>query len=346
MKKVMLVIVLLSVVCTHYSAEYILCIDGGGSKTALQVVDMHGAVLPLAREGITTDKISATGSNMNVIGVDGVRQVFHNLIDDITIENDKSLRDILPTCYVVAGMTGTGGNNKNVIINLFEELGIHKNNVLLMHDAALALELVHGDGAILIAGTGSICLGKKGNEQYRVGGLGYLLGDEGSGYAIGLQALKIALAYEYGWGKPTSLTEQLCQLYDVSPLKNIMKLLYTDKATSVQNIARAVPIVVAQALDGDEQAIAIINNAAIQLSDLVITVATIGDLSDCEVHLWGGVFKSDAADIFIKIIEQHPIIQQRHITLVNQAWRNATTLFVQQNINTASDSHNFLRHIV
>ena len=329
----MLIVLLLSVVCTYYAAEYILCVDGGGSKTALQIVDMHGVVLPLTKGGVTTDKIQATGSNMNVIGVDGVRHVFHNLIDDIIIEGDKNLRDMLPTCHVVAGMTGTGGTNSNVISTLFEELGIDKNNVLVMPDAALALELVDGDGAILIAGTGSICLGKKGNEQYRVGGLGYLLGDEGSGYAIGLQTIRAALAYEYGWGKPTRLTEQLCKLYGVSPLKEIMKLIYTDKTMSVHNIARAVPIVVAQALDGDEQAIAIINNAAMQLSDLVVTMITIADLSDCEVHLWGGVFKSDAADIIIKTIEQHPLVQQRHITLVNQAWRNATTRFVQQNMH-------------
>ena len=70
-----------------------------------------------------------------------------------------------------------------------------------------------------------------------------------------------------------------------------------------------------------------------QLSDLVVTMITIADLSDCEVHLWGGVFKSDAADIIIKTIEQHPLVQQRHITLVNQAWRNATTRFVQQNMH-------------
>jgi len=52
-----------------------------------------------------------------------------------------------------------------VISKLFEEWGIQSNNLLLVSDAALALQLIDGDGAILIAGTGSICLGKKRKQK-------------------------------------------------------------------------------------------------------------------------------------------------------------------------------------
>jgi N-acetylglucosamine kinase-like BadF-type ATPase len=344
MKKRALIIMVLVSVYTHCSTDYILCIDGGGSKTALQIVDAQGALLPLTKRGVTTDKIEVAGSNINAIGFDRVKLALHELIDDITIENDKVLRDILPTCYVVAGMAGIGaGANRVLLLKLFKELGIQKDHLILTSDAALALDLVHGSGAILIAGTGSICLGKKEDKRYRVGGLGYLLGDEGSGYAIGLQALKVALAYEYGWGKPTSLTEQLCKLYDVSELKDVMQILYEGKMKLVQKISQAAPIVVAQALIKDDQAVAIIDSAATQLSDLVATMVMVGDLFDCEVHLWGGLFKSDVADIFIKTIEQHPFIQQRHIKLVNQAWQNATTLFVQQNICKYGGIINFMQ---
>jgi Predicted N-acetylglucosamine kinase len=162
------------------------------------------------------------------------------------------------------------------------------------------------------------------------------LGDEGSGYAMGLQALKVALAHEYGWGAPTSLTSELCKLYAVSELKNIIQPLYKNQITPAQ-ISRATPLVLKQAAAQDSLALEIVNNTAAQLCDLVTTMATMGDLSNCEIHLWGGLFKSSAADFFIKTIQSHPIIQQRNIVLINQAQENATTLFAQQKVCTSSE---------
>jgi N-acetylglucosamine kinase-like BadF-type ATPase len=226
-------------------------------------------------------------------------------------------------------MSGIGAaGNKDAVTNLLQEMGVAKNNLLLATDAALALALIPGNGAILIAGTGSICLGKKDNNHYRVGGLGYILGDEGSGYTIGLEALKAALAEEYGWGQPTSLTPELRKLYGVSELKIIMQRLYKKEITSA-HIGRAAPVVLAQAVAGDTQAISIVHNAAIQLCDLVTRMVTISDLYDGEVHLWGGLFKSTGADTFINTIQQHPVITAHRISIINQARHNTATLFAQ-----------------
>jgi len=249
---IIITLLLQSVIVVVNAEQYIFCIDGGGSKTALQVINAQGTVVPIRRKGITSDKIEVTGSNINALGIDGVRQALRDLFNETTVgDNDKTLRDILPTSYVIAGMAGLGSiDNKNTVTMLFEELGTNKDRLLLTSDAALSLQLVPGNGSILIAGTGSICLGKKGNERYRVGGLGYILGDEGSGYAIGLQALKVSLAHEYGWGQPTSLTKELCKFYGVPEVKNIMQALYKGKLTSAQ-IGQAAPIVLAQAIAQD-----------------------------------------------------------------------------------------------
>ena len=61
------------------------------------------------------------------------------------------------------------------------------------------------------SGTGSIsyCYNKKTNELNRVGGWGYVLGDEGSGYDIGRQALVAIMKSYDGRGKSTQLTEAL-----------------------------------------------------------------------------------------------------------------------------------------
>ena len=46
---------------------------------------------------------------------------------------------------------------------------------------------------------------KSGENQYRIGGYGYLLGDGGSGYAIGRAVIEAALRFEDGSGSETAL---------------------------------------------------------------------------------------------------------------------------------------------
>ncbi len=333
--KIFMIITLLimSTYHTYNSAQFVLCIDGGGSKTALQVIDDRGNLLPLTKTGETTDTIKSTGSNINTIGYDGVKESLSTLFDDLTINNSQKAHDILATCYVIAGMAGVGAiNNKNAVIKIFEELGVQKDRLLLTSDAALALQLVPGNGAILIAGTGSICLGKKDDQPYRSGGLGPLFGDEGSSYYIGRKALKAALAEEYGWGEQVSWTSALHELYNTPQLKSIFSTLRPSQ------IACATPILIDKAQEQDAKAVAIITKAAAHLCTLVTTVIKLADLNDAQVHLWGGLFKSSKKDTFIETIEQDPLIQQHRITLINQASQNAATLFAQQHISKASES--------
>jgi len=145
------------------------------------------------------------------------------------------------------------------------------------------------------------------------------------------------LADEYGWGNATSLTVALRKLYGVTELKNIMQALYKHKITPAQ-ISRAAPVVLEQAAAHDIQALEIVNNVATKLCHLVATMVNMSDLSHCEVHAWGGIFKSDFANMFIKKIEHDPVVKQRHIKLINQAHCNVTTLFAQSRICKSSGS--------
>ena len=65
--------------------------------------------------------------------------------------------------------------------------------VLAGDDAAIALRAAvpEGPGIVLIAGTGSIAYAENGERRSRVGGLGYLAGDEGSAFAIGMAAVRL-----------------------------------------------------------------------------------------------------------------------------------------------------------
>ena len=83
--------------------------------------------------------------------------------------------------------------------------------MLIVHDTQLILAAVGADdGIALIAGTGSVAWGKSaGGSTSRAGGWGYLLGDEGSGYWLGRQAVRHALAQVDRGDPPDRLTKRL-----------------------------------------------------------------------------------------------------------------------------------------
>ncbi len=64
-------------------------------------------------------------------------------------------------------------------------------------------------GIVVIAGTGSVAVGGSGKRLLRVGGHGYLIGDQGGGYWIGKRGLRAALAAAEGSGPPTTLTQAI-----------------------------------------------------------------------------------------------------------------------------------------
>lgn len=74
-------------------------------------------------------------------------------------------------------------------------------------DVALLGAFLGDPGIVVVAGTGSVAAGTDGRRRMRAGGHGFLLGDEGSGYWIGQQALRAALRARDGLGPPTRLAE-------------------------------------------------------------------------------------------------------------------------------------------
>ena len=91
-------------------------------------------------------------------------------------------------------VVGAAGAGDTVIASALESAlrAYFPRGTIVVHDdaeIALRAAVPHGDGVVLIAGTGSIAYARVGEEVHRAGGYGYLLGDDGSGFAIGRAAL-------------------------------------------------------------------------------------------------------------------------------------------------------------
>src|SRR5918994_242731 len=174
---------------------YVLGIDAGGTKTVCYLADAHGHIVGEGRAG---------GANLQAHGELEVEKVLHAVIDQAVGD-----RAILPVavCLGVAGVDRE--EDDRVVRGIMRRLGF-KSHTLVVNDALVALVAGAGDdpGVVLIAGTGSIAYGVN-TDGYaaRSGGWGFVLGDEGSGYWIGRQALTAVVRAADGRGAKTRLTE-------------------------------------------------------------------------------------------------------------------------------------------
>jgi N-acetylglucosamine kinase-like BadF-type ATPase len=117
-----------------------------------------------------------------------------------------------------------------------------------------------GDGAVVAAGTGTVCVARRGERLVRVDGWGALLGDAGSGFAIGRAGLDSALRHADGRGGSEELLRAAERRY--SPLP---EQIYATPVPTAAIAAFAVDVAHA-ALAGDRHARAIFDEAAGELA--------------------------------------------------------------------------------
>lgn len=319
-----------SIAAAAKSASYIICLDGGGSKTEMQVLDKNGTVVQLKNKDGISDKIYAPGSNINTVGKAGIELVLKIFLNETMLASAPvTLASIAKGCVIIGGFSGAGRQDqKDCIAALIQRFGFDAKNIVVAHDAELALELAGDRGIILISGTGSICFGRNNGKNLRVGGLGRLIGDEGSGYQIGLAGLRAALEDEFEWGTPTTLKDAVKKHFNLTDeLKTIISPFHKGEIAPAK-IAALAPIVFSQAEAGDSRAIEIIDGIASDLGELIAKMITLGTFSPCPLYFLGGTFKNKNAEQFIKKIVQAARIEAWQTCNVSK--ENPTTLIAQK----------------
>jgi len=161
--------------------------------------------------------------------------------------------------------------------------------------AALASGAYGGPGVAVIAGTGSVAVGI-GSDGVRVfrGGWGPTLGDEGSGYWIGLSALRVIARADDGVEPPTALTSLLCAALHVDSVREMFDPVYSGRADRGA-IAALTPVVTKAAQAGDVAAGAIVDAAVEHLTAMIAATASAVRLhgEHRRVVLSGGVLLAD-----------------------------------------------------
>lgn len=142
---------------------------------------------------------------------------------------------------------------------------------------------------LAIAGTGASVLCQTEADNFVLGARGVLFGDDGSGYAIAVRALRSAAWAVDGIGLDTSLTHRLPQALGLKDLAGVVPWSHHAKKHEVARLSVAVH---EAALDGDEVAREIIKGEARALAALVESGAErIAKPGGVSLYLNGGLFE-------------------------------------------------------
>jgi N-acetylglucosamine kinase-like BadF-type ATPase len=164
-------------------------------------------------------------------------------------------------------------------------------------------------GIVALSGTGSGIFNMDGSKYTHLGGWGALIGDEGSGYYIGREAITACIRAADTRGPGTMLTELLTQEWKLTKLWDIANIVYSVREYR-RIIASLCPIVCLAAEKGDAVASGILKNAGIEMAQQVIAIKRRDSLpSDREVVIAGSVWKGNRLmyEAFVqKVHEEYP----------------------------------------
>jgi N-acetylglucosamine kinase-like BadF-type ATPase len=259
---------------------HVLGIDAGGTKTVCLLADARGAIVSEAR---------GSGANLRTSGeaaVDRVlRAVVHETLDGRAIE----------PAAICIGMAGVDREDETRAVHAIMQRVAPRSRILVVNDALIALAAGAGDepGIVIIAGTGSIAFGRNArDEAARAGGWGHMIGDEGSGYWIGREALAAVMRSCDGRAPATALTAAILRHFNVADISQLPRIVY-DREQPRRSVSALGPVVQQASDSGDAIARQILDRAVDELALMARTVAERLDMrgEKFTFYLAGGAFR-------------------------------------------------------
>lgn len=265
--------------------RYVIGIDGGGTKTE---------ALLLADNALERGGIAAESTNPHAVTFERATRNMETLLDRVFAQPE--VRDM--TCSAVClGLAGVDTEEERTRFRQFiEDYRARRGLVFetyMNNDAQIALMATLGDdrGIIVISGTGSIAYGLTGDRRkFRVGGWGHLLGDEGSGYDIGIRTLRAAMRSHDGIEPPTMLGDMIAQAYGFAAVTELRGYIYQPHLKK-HDIARFAELCIRADERGDAAASGILQTAARDLAESAAALVHKDDwFASCDLVTTGSIF--------------------------------------------------------
>jgi glucosamine kinase len=228
-------------------------IDGGGTRCRARIVDENGGILGEAVSGPATTRI-------------GVEKAWRSIMaaTETAAAQAGLTREDFARIHAGIGVAGLGRRGAEAALRLIAHPFA---SVVFISDGLAACLGAHGgaDGAIVVAGTGSVGVGLMGGREIRLAGYGFPVSDEGSGADIGLQVVRLALRAADRRAELTPLLSEVLAAFDHDPFQAVA---WSEEARATDYAAFA-PIVMRHANEGDPVGRRIVERAADAIGDLL-----------------------------------------------------------------------------
>ena len=253
--------------------EYFIAIDSGGTKTDTVLFDETGHIL--CRD-------LSMGCNAIDIGLETAQK---HTLEVIKRVSEKAPERITA---VYAGMAGTNYYGREIYD--YVRAGMDAKSWRLENDGGNLISgtLGLGDGCCMVCGTGSsLIIRRKGQPWVFLGGRGYLIDTDGSGFRLGQEALKMAFRSVDGRIEKAVLPELIENKVGM-PLQQLVSKVYIGGRAYIASFAH---LVFEGRKMGDRVCCEIVENGASRMADLTWAGAKYFD-GEFSVVMGGGIVSS------------------------------------------------------
>jgi len=231
----------------------VLGIDGGGTRTRASIADGEKTLAFVEHGSIKRLRVGIEAANANLYAL--LKDVFEK----------AGVQRVEAACVGVASSKMPGVSEW--IRRVLGEFGALQAEIVGDEVIALDAAFKGGPGILQIAGTGTNCIGRApdgGRET--VGGWSSRLGDKGSGYWIGLHAVRRALA-AYDREEPTRILDTVSRIWGTTTLDELVNV---GDGTPGPDFAALAPAMSQLAEEGDAVAAGLMAQAAQDLVESVL----------------------------------------------------------------------------
>jgi N-acetylglucosamine kinase-like BadF-type ATPase len=272
------------------SGDLLLGVDGGAATQAV-LADLGGRLLGRGR---------GPESNHHRVGLEKAHEAIVTAIEGAFLSAfgpraraEAGRQRVAAACFGLAGVDGPADEERHAAWardrGFAARLRIVNDTELI-----LAAGAPDGWGIALVSGTGSNCLARAADGRtVRVGGWGPLLGDEGSGYQIGLSALRVAAQAADGRRLVPGFLEKVLVHWSLPGPDALLPHVYAAETTHADVAGLAGPVMDLAAA-GQPDARRIVDEAAASLALHVDTAVRLLHLQKPPLALTGAVLQRSA----------------------------------------------------
>ncbi len=287
------------------NARYLMGIDGGATKTLAAVLDLETQTLHLAHGGPSNE--DAVGAKS---AVDALLKVAEQAIERAGIQRGD----------LAAAVLAVAGTDTDAIAH--QVRAARSEDWIVVNDVVGAWATATGarPGIGAISGTGSNVFGVgPAGRPWRAGGWGHLLGDEGSGYWLGVQSIKAALRHREASGPETALSDAIVEFFSAPSVEALAARVYAKPLTKGE-IAAFATETGRLAAQGDAVARELYARGARELSEQIAAVIDqTGLTGDFPVGLIGSAFKAGAVFVEPLTAAVHEHAPEARVSVVEMA---------------------------